>query len=305
MNTLTNVDLSLRSREPLDKHSSFHIGGPALFFAEPQTREHLKQSLLFAKQEGLPWIVVGRGSNLLFPDEGYAGLVISMRHFMKGQLAFEADELEVSCGMDLSDLILTCQKEYFGGLEFLAGIPGTVGGALVQNAGICHVQGHRREIGEQVVYVNAINGDGEDIVFKHDDLFFGYRHSVFQGKGLILLSCRLKGYIRSSDDIKSLMDAHLEYRRSHTDLSSPSAGSVFRNPEGISKTAGELIDKAGLKGYRIGGAEVSTKHGNFIVNRTDASARDVRDLIGYVRSQIQDKFGINLELELEVVEPNL
>lgn len=301
MNMSINISLSFKSNEPLAQHTSFRIGGPALFFAEPESREDLAQLISFSNDEGLARLVIGRGSNLLFSDEGFPGLVISTARLKPQHIDFKGDTLEVSCGVDLPLLVHRCVEKGFGGLEFLAGIPGTVGGALVQNAGVSHSTGEPNEIGGCVISVEALDQHGNPVFLNRDELSFGYRSSIFKGSGLILVSCELKGCIRPKEAIAAKVKQNLDYRRLRHDLSCPSAGSVFKNPEGASKRAGELIDAAGLKGLKVGDAEVSTRHGNFIVNRGRASSYDVLKLIERIRRTVKEKFGVELELEIEVI----
>ncbi|MDD5084558.1 MAG: UDP-N-acetylmuramate dehydrogenase [Candidatus Omnitrophica bacterium] len=301
MSTSVNISLSLKSNEPLSAHTSFQIGGPALFFAEPGKREELAGLISFSNDEGLARLVIGRGSNLLFSDEGFPGLVISTLRLDSQHIEFKGDTLKVSCGMDLPVLVHRCVEKGFGGLEFLAGIPGTVGGALVQNAGVSHNAEKPNEISECVLSIEALDQHGNPVFLSRDELSFGYRSSIFKGSGLVLISCELKGCHRPKEAIAAKVKQNLDYRKSRHDLSHPSAGSVFKNPEGVSKRAGELIDAAGFKGLRVGDAEVSMRHANFIVNRGEASSYDVLKIIERIRRVVKEKFGVELELEIEVI----
>ena len=270
----------------LSSLSTFGIGGPVALLFRAQSVEDLQEAMHFASTTQTPYLVVGRGSNCLFPDDGFPGLVIQNR------LETVTDEgggrFVAGGGARFPALGAQTARDGWGGLEFAAGIPGSVGGAVCMNAG---AQG--QQAGSVVVSVDYIDKQGSLIRLDCRDLSFGYRSSSFRGKGGIIASVTFQ--LSPDEGAFERQKQMIEYRK-RTQPSDRSAGCVFRNPPGLS--AGRLIDEAGLKGRRIGGAEVSSLHANFIVNRGEATAADVRSLIEVVRSEVFERSGVRLECEV-------
>lgn len=277
--------------EPLARHTSLRIGGPAKYFVIPAELEDIDETLAFAQERELPWIVLGNGTNVLFPDEGYRGVVIKMGPSL-GRIELRENRVRAQAGASLAALISKVRSVGLRDLDFLVGIPGSVGGALVMNAGIPEGQ-----IADVVTRVRALTFDGKSITLTPEECRFGYRSSRFQGERLIVIEGEFALGTGKSWDGEAL----LRRRRERQPLGVPSPGCVFRNPAGVGATAGQLIDQAGLKGYRVGGARISTKHANFIVNEGGATSRDVLQLIDIARSVVLKYWGVELKLELAVV----
>ena len=271
----------LRVGAPLAELTTFRIGGPSWALFYPATVEALGEAISWARGLGIPWKVLGRGSNVLFPDRGFPGLVVGTS-FLRGK-AVRDGELVVEAGTPLGELVSE-------GFWFLAGIPGSVGGALVMNAGT-----RAGEIGTWVNWVEVLSGRGEVRRLTGEECGFSYRDSRLRALGLPVLRAGL----RRPGGVGTAPWKILALRRATQPLTAPSAGCVFRNPD--QAPAGWLIDRAGRKGLRQGDAMVSTRHANFIVNLGRASAADVLALIDRIRDRVLRLFGVWLELELEVV----
>lgn len=272
--------LKFKIDEPLSRHTSFKIGGPASWFCSPKNSNELKEALQFAKKHKLKIFIIGAGSNVLFSDEGFNGLVI--------KLAFGA-------GQSLSYLVNSLSKQGYDGLEYLAGIPGSVGGAVYMNAGQAGVT-----IGDLVEKVWTMDFNGKEKVFSKAQCKFGYRKSVFQKLRLIITKVELKLKKGDSKAIREKISQMIKDKTSKQPYDHPSAGSIFKNPKGHS--AWKLIEDAGLKGKRIGGAMVSEKHANFIVNLGHAKAADVLKLIDIIQTSVKKKFKIKLVTEIKIIE---
>lgn len=293
--------IPLRFDVPLSRYSTFQIGGNARYFAEPASPEELGVLLQFARQEKVPLLAIGKGSNLLFPDEGFAGLVVTFIHFHSDKILFdhERNTVTVSSGVHLYRLSLACREAELGGTEFFSHIPGTVGGALIMNAGFSRFPGRKMEIGDLVETVTVMTADGEIQTLGREALEFGYRRSNLAP--YFLLSARLKLFPRKRDEIHEEIQANFSYRNRVQDVRYPSAGSVFKNPGCAFGSSGQLIDRAGLKGKRIGGAMISPRHANFIVNVGGAKAGDVLQLIELTQRRVFESFGAALEPEIRIV----
>lgn len=278
------------------------VGGAARYFAEPRTEDELIELVDFARQEKIPWIVIGKGSNLIFPDEGYPGLVITLLHFEQDQIATDVEGATVtaSSGIFLYRLALALSNAGLAGAEFLANIPGTVGGALVMNAGFSRFVGQKNEIGDLVEEVTILNPDGGKEILAKEDLQFSYRHSNLDGR--IVLSGKLKLWRRRPEEIKKEIRANFEYRNRKQDLQHPSSGSIFKNPPAPSPSAGELIDQLGLKGLCLGGARVSKKHGNYIINTGQAKSSHISELIHKIQEMVLNEKQVFLEPEVRILE---
>ena len=277
--------------EPMKKHTTFRIGGPARFFAEPSTKEELKTLLSESKEFGIAPIVIGRGSNLLVADEGLDTLVISLGERFS-EIIVEGNGIYASAGASLSAIAQAALKNSLTGFEFASGIPGSLGGAVYMNAG-------------------AYGGEMKDVVVKSfyldenlceqecTEQEFSYRKSFYTGKDFIITGAKILLKEGNAEEIGETMANLAKKRREKQPVTMPSAGSVFKRPEGY--FAGALIEEAGLKGCRIGGAEVSTLHAGFIVNAGDATCNDVLKLIEHIQKTIYDKNGVMLETEVKKI----
>lgn len=279
--------------EPLKLHTTWRIGGPADFFVEPRGTEELVRALAFAREESLPVTVIGGGSNLLVKDGGIRGLVIKIGGGFS-RLEISGERVVAEAGVRLARLTGAALEAGVGGFEFLTGIPGTVGGAVVMNAGA-----FGRAAGDLCESVRLLDEDGRLKTLSRRELFFGYRTSSLQGKNAVVVEAAFRGALREPAAIRADMEAVQKRRWATQPSGYPSAGSVFKNPPGTS--AGFLIEQAGAKGLRCGGAAVSPVHANFIVNLGGATARDVLDLISKVKTVVKQRFAVELELEVQVL----
>jgi UDP-N-acetylmuramate dehydrogenase len=282
----------VKTHEPLARHTSLRIGGPADYFVIPASVDDILETLDFVRDSGLPWIVLGNGTNVLFPDEGYRGVIIKLGPSL-GRIEISGDRVRAQAGASLAALISQVRAQGGRDFDFLVGIPGSVGGALVMNAGI-----PEGTISDVVTRVGALTFDGKFITLKAEECRFGYRASRFQEERLIVIEGEFALGRGKAWDGEEL----LQRRKERQPLGVPSPGCVFRNPVGVNATAGQLLDWAGLKGLRVGGARISPKHANFIVNEGGATSRDVLQLIDIARSVVLKYWGVELKLELAVVE---
>lgn len=271
--------------------STWRIGGIAEWVVWPTTVAEIEQLWRFAQEEDIPIRLIGRGSNLLFPDEGLKGITVvttALTEEVWGEYHLQAE-----AGCSLARLAQEAAEQGFSGLEFARGIPGTLGGAIVMNAGA-----HGGEIQNVLHLVKVLTEDGKIETLGKKDLSFGYRECSLRGKAWIL-AAELKFKPEKKETIKAQMAENLAKRKAAQPLELPNAGSVFRNPLGDS--AGRLIEQAGWKGKGIGGAQVSPKHGNFIVNVGNATAADVLALIQAIQKDVLEKYGVELKTEVQYV----
>ncbi len=298
---VSDLKIPLRSDVPLSRYSTFQIGGPARFFSEPATIHELQSLLDFARAEELPLLVIGKGSNILFPDEGFPGLVVTLIHFEPHRIVFDQEQecLTASGGVNLYRLALAARDGGLGGVEFLSHIPGTLGGALTMNAGFSRFPGRKMEIGDFVEEVKVLGPEGGLRRLGREELRFDYRKTNLDG--FVVVEARLKLYRAKPEEIQAEIQASFDYRNRVQDLRYPSAGSVFKNPGGKQGSSGQLIEKVGLKGQRIGGAMISDRHANFIVNVGGAKASEVLALITAAQEKVFEKFGIHLEPEIRII----
>ncbi len=281
--------LPFQHNKLLKEVSTFCIGGPARLFLEVYSEEEVKFAMAYAKKEEIPFFVLGKGSNCLFEDRGFNGLVI---HNKIAYLHIEDTVVDVGAGYSFSLLGHKTAKAGLSGLEFASGIPGSVGGAVFMNAGA-----NGWETADCLIDVSFVDLDGVCHRLLKEEIDFKYRHSLFHEKRGVITSARFAlSYCPKARDRQ--LDI-IEYRTSSQPTKDASAGCAFRNPSGIS--AGALIEKTGLKGFAVGGAEVSHKHANFIVNRSNASAQDVLELVHLVREKVKSSSGITLEMEIRCV----
>lgn len=279
--------------EPMKLHTSFRIGGPADYFAQPSDGEEIQALLAKAKELGLPVTVIGRGSNLLVQDKGIRGLVIQISSSMN-ELVIKDTTMCCAAGVSLMKAAQAAAKAELSGLEFAAGIPGTLGGAVFMNAGA-----YDGEIAKLVVAVTAINEEGQLVKLTNKDMQFAYRHSALMENGFIAVSVELKLEHGQETAIREKMAGFQQSRISKQPLEYPSAGSTFKRPVG--NFAGSLIDQTGLKGYTVGGAQVSEKHAGFVINKGNATCQDVLQLISDVQEKVQAVHGVMLEPEVRII----
>jgi len=291
---LAQLDPKIVGRdEPMKNHTTFKIGGPADVLVIPRNIQELKTTLKFCRDLDLPVFVFGAGSNLLVGDRGIRGITIKMGPFLD-QVRVENNRLYAQAGVGLGSLARQAALLGLSGLEFAEGIPGSLGGAVVMNAGA-----YGGEMSQIVATVAAISLAGEERTFQAAEIEFGYRQSIFQHNGYLVTAACLDLHPGESSTINQTMLEYAKNRRSKQPLEFPSAGSVFRRPPGY--FVGPMLEKLGLKGCRIGGAEVSQKHAGFIINTGDATACDVLELIHHVRSTALANLGVELETEIRFI----
>ncbi len=289
-------DLAVKSgfeyieNEPMSHHTSFKIGGEAEIFVTAKTIEQLKAVLKACKKNDIPFFVLGKGSNLLISDDGMKGVVITLDGDFKG-ISIKENKITCGAGVNLAKLCLFAQSNSLSGLEFAYGIPGSVGGAVYMNAGA-----YGGEMKDVVTTVTHLTEDGEVVTIPLEELDFAYRHSVYKNNNSIILSATFELNVSDKDEIKAIMDDILNRRKTKQPLEYPSAGSVFKRPEG--NYAGTLIEQCGLKGKTIGGAQVSQKHAGFIINIGGATCDDVLNLVKFVQDTVQKETGYYLEREI-------
>lgn len=281
---------ALREYEPMNRHTTFRIGGPARYFVTPQSQEQAGRVVAACRQGGIPWFILGNGSNLLVSDRGYAGVVI---HFGSnlGAVKVSGERISAQAGALLSQTAHAALAHGLAGMEFAAGIPGTLGGACLMNAGA-----YGGEMSQILVSVTALDPDGEICEIAADRLEFGYRTSLLMRRGYVVLGACLQLARGDGEQIRGRMEELKALRIQKQPLEYPSAGSTFKRPEGC--FAGKLIMDAGLRGYRVGGAQVSEKHCGFVINADQATAEDVCRLIADVHRIVYEKFGKKLEPEV-------
>jgi len=282
----------IKINEPMKEHTSFRIGGPADIMVLPTKLEQISNIIKVCKNYGIPFFVMGNGTNLLVKDEGIRGVVIKLAQNFNDALVHK-NIMKCKAGMSLSIAAKIALENRLSGLEFAHGIPGTIGGAAVMNAGA-----YDGEMADIVRKVTVIDMDGNLFELQKCQLEYDYRSCNLQKGDKILLEVELELKPGNYDDIKRKMEDFLLRRKDKQPLNLPSAGSAFKRPPG--NYAGALIEKAGLKGYRIGGAMVSDKHAGFIVNVDNATFEDVINLIRYIQRQVRDKFNVELESEIKI-----
>lgn len=301
MNSPTALKTLLRPEVRLSQYCTMQVGGPARWFAEPSSEEELSDLIEYARQENIPFMILGKGSNVIFPDAGYKGLVITLIHFEQSRILFDeaAARVRASAGIYLYRLVLALRDRGLGGAEFLANIPGTLGGALVMNAGFSRFEGQKNEIADIVREVRVMNPDGSRETLAGEALQFSYRRSNLEGR--IVLEGTLQLWRRPAEEIQREVRMNFEYRNGKQDLKHPSSGSVFKNPEAPWPSAGRLIESLGLKGMRVGDAMVSEKHGNYFINAGRATCADMEALLQKVQKAVEAGAGIRLEPEVRFI----
>ena len=288
---------NLKTDEPMSKHSSFRVGGTAELYLEVDSVEKLKAILDVNKELKLPITVIGNGTNILVKDKGIKGIVIKYvaKGIAKATLDNDTFAITADAGLPNAALANELLKDSLTGFEFAASIPGTIGGAIYMNAGA--FGGEMENIVSEVTFL-----DLDDLaIYKSDgdDCDFGYRHSKFENMNTVILSATMVFNKGDKEEIKRTMDAYLQKRLETQPYDKPNAGSTFKRGDGF--ITAMLIDEAGLKGYKIGGAQVSEKHAGFIVNTGNATAKDILDLIRYVQKQVMEKYGKAIEPEVRIL----
>lgn len=285
-------ELKVLVDEPMKKHTTFRIGGPADFYVEPDEKQLIKL-LWIAKEYNMPVTVVGNGSNLLIGDGGIRGLTVGIG---KGLSKIEVSDNTITAGAGaiLASAASKAADASLGGMEFAAGIPGSIGGAVVMNAGA-----YGGEIKDIIISATVLNADGQVKEIPKEELDLSYRHSCIPEKGYIVLGARLALTPKPQDEIRAEMAQLREKRVEKQPLEYPSAGSTFKRPEGY--FAGKLVMDAGLQGYSVGDAQVSEKHCGFVINKGNATAADVLTLIKDVQERVQEQFGVQLEPEVKMI----
>jgi len=274
--------------------TSFKIGGLADLFVIPYNLDDLRKVIDFCTQDKIPFIVIGNGSKILIKDEGFRGVVIKLGGEFR-KIEVNAREVIAGAGVDLPSLIDFAAERGLAGLEFLAGIPGTIGGGVVRNAGA-----FGESLSDRIIWVKAIDTNSDSFTLSRKEVKFGYRSSLFlENKNLILTEVKLRLFPDSKEKIISRVQDVTKRKMQTQPLSFPSAGCVFKNPPFYS--AGYLIQNTGCLGMRVGDAQVSFQHGNFIINKGKAKAQDIILLIEKVREKVKEKFNINLEPEIEII----
>lgn len=280
-------------KENMKGHTTFRIGGPADVFVSPVTAEGIRDTVQVCREQEVPFYVVGNGSNLLVSDQGYRGVIVQIyKNF--SEITVEGEELVIQAGAMLSVIAKTALAQSLTGFEFASGIPGTLGGAVVMNAGA-----YGGEMKDVLTEVTVVTREGEIRTLPAEELKLGYRKSSVVENGWIVLGARIRLAHGDKEQIRSRMEELKNQRVSKQPLDLPSAGSTFKRPEGY--FAGKLIMDAGLRGFTVGGAQVSEKHCGFVVNRGDATASDVYRLIQEVSARVKDQAGVELEPEVRML----
>ena len=277
--------------EPMSRHTTFRVGGPADFFVTPKAKEEVRDVIRICKEAGMPYYIIGNGSNLLVSDAGYRGVIVQIYKEMN-EVKVEGDLVKAQAGALLSGIAAKALGAELSGFEFASGIPGTIGGACVMNAGA-----YGGEMKDVLESVTVLTGEGKIIELGRNELELGYRTSVIAKKGYIVLGAVLKLERGDGEKIKTYMDELKEKRVTKQPLEYPSAGSTFKRPEGY--FAGKLIEDAGLRGFQVGGAQVSEKHCGFVINRNHATAADIMELMRQVQSRVKENSGVDLEPEVK------
>lgn len=291
MASLSGFEKIVRRQEPLAMHNWFQLGGAAEYFAEPRNPEELIALVRRCREEEIPVRMLGSGSNLLVRDEGVPGMVVCLSAPAFGAIEADGQTITAGGGAKLSHVVTTAVHEGLAGLEMLVAIPGTLGGALHGNAGA-----HGGDIGQWTVRATVITAKGEVHEREQEELVFGYRQSSLDD--LVILEAKLRLEQDDPRELARRLQKHWIIRKASQPMGHQCAGCVFKNPRGM--TAGELIERAGLKGTRIGGALVSDRHANFIIAEPECTSSDVLRLIEMIRGQVLQRLGVEMELELEI-----
>lgn len=281
----------VKKEEPMRLHTTFRVGGPADLFVSPNSVEEVCKVTALCREEGVPYYIMGNGSNLLVSDQGYRGVIIQFYKEMN-DISVEGTLLRAQAGALLSAVANRALLESLTGFEFAAGIPGTLGGACVMNAGA-----YGGEMKDVLKTVTVLTQEGEVLTLSNEELELGYRTSVIARKHYIVLEAEIALSKGEKEEIQAVMDDLKERRITKQPLEYPSAGSTFKRPEGY--FAGKLIQDAGLRGFQVGGAQVSEKHCGFVINKDHATAAEIAELIRQVSEKVEAQFGVKLEPEVK------
>lgn len=281
---------NIRYGEPMRLHTSFRTGGEAAAFIQVETVEQLRKALSYLRKTESDFFILGNGTNLLVSDRGYDGVIIQIGSAMS-KIHVEGERIFVQAGALLSQTAKAAMEAGLTGMEFASGIPGSVGGGIVMNAGA--YDGEMKQIVENVT---VLNEEGELMELDCDTMEFGYRTSVIKNRPFVVVEAALHLMPGDQEEIRSRMEEFARRRREKQPLEYASAGSTFKRPEGY--FAGKLIMDSGLRGYRIGGAQVSEKHCGFLINRGNATSEDISELMAEVQERVKEKFGVKLEPEV-------
>ena len=295
LQTDQNIKEKIIFDEPMKKHTSFKVGGTADEFIKIKNEEELKEALKYAKEKNIPTTIIGNGSNLLVLEKGIRGLVIKI-DIQKLKIERKEKYAEITVGSGYKTMAFGIQmlNEELTGFEELSGIPGTIGGAIFMNAGA-----YGKEIKEINISTKCMDYDGNILNLTNEEQEFNYRTSIFNKQKYIILETKLKLEYGEKEKIKKKMDEYLTSRKEKQPIEYPSAGSTFKRQQGI--MTAKLIDECGLKGFQIGGAKVSEKHAGFVINYDNATAKDILDLIKYVKEKVKEKYGIKIKEEIRIV----
>ena len=292
---MSNIEKKIKQNEPMKNHTSFKIGGTADLFLKVATIEELMQAIEYAKTKKIPIYFIGNGSNLLVTDKGIRGLVVKIDiQNISIQKAENSVKVTVGAGYKMIALARELLNQEITGFEEFAGIPGTIGGAIYMNAGA-----YGKEMKDIVISTKCMDLNGKIFILSNKEQEFTYRNRIFEKNNYIILETTLKLKKGIKNEIENKMTKLLKERKEKQPIEYPSAGSTFKRQEGI--ITAKLIDECGLKGYSIGGAKVSEKHAGFVVNSNNATAKDVLDLIKYIKEKVYEKYGIKIEEELRII----
>ena len=294
----SNIDIpkeNIKYNEPMSKHTSFKVGGLAECYVKIDDVNQLKQLLDLVQKNKIPYFILGNGSNILVTDNGVKGIVIQI-NIKKYEIIQKENHIEaiIGAGNKLSEVAQKFLKEEITGFEELSGIPGTFGGAIKMNAGA-----HKKEMKDIVESVTVLDENNNLLVLKNEDLQFEYRHSILFNKKYIVIEVKLVLHKGNYDQIKKKIDEYKKKKKKKQPIEYPSAGSTFKR--GTNYITAKLIDEANLKGYTIGGAQVSEKHAGFIINKGNATAKDILELIEYVKEKVYETSKEKIDLEVEIV----
>lgn len=285
---------NVKENEPMKNHISFKVGGNARYYLTPHSVDELIQLIAVIREKKEPYYILGNGSNLLVPDEGYQGTIICIGKNLS-EITVSDHTITAQAGAMLSSIAAKAYEHSLAGFEFASGIPGTLGGAVTMNAGA-----YGGEMKDVLTKVTALEKSGQVRVLSRDELQLGYRTSIIPKEELIVLEAQIELEDGNPEEIRDKMRNFNGRRREKQPLEYPSAGSTFKRPEGY--FAGKLIQDAGLKGYQVGGAQVSEKHSGFVINTGDATTRDILTLIHDVQEKVYEKFGVTLEMEVKLLK---
>jgi len=288
------IDSKILLDESLKKHTTFGVGGTSSIFAYPKDKQDLVKLLEYTSKENIKIFFIGSGSNLLISDNGFDGVIISLKKSFKNFEINDSLEANIGTGVMLGHMVRELTKKSVKGLESLVGVPGTLGGALIMNAGA-----YGSEISNYLISIKVLDLDGNEKIYKKEDINFSYRFSSI-AKTDIVIEAKFQFKKGNLSNIIKNRSSASQKRRNNQPLQFRSAGSIFKNPKS-DMAAGYLIDKSNLKGTRIGDAEISTKHANFIINHGKASSNDILKLIKIIKNTVKQNFNINLELEVNLL----